>query len=670
MQSTAQARLETRTALRTASAVLFDWRLGGLIGLWLLLTLVLFQVPLSYSFNIGQLVGPGSDRPFLRGFYPSEGSGATQRIQWSKGDEAYLEVPGVGRRGVVVTLDIASHRAQWISPETPTVLRVQMSDGSVVPITLRQPGAQYQIYVPPHLMNDGVLRLGLHTDAWQREGDSRDELGIALTRQIWIESVPSVGFVLPDRALLFAWPLGLFLLWVTLRMIDFSPRMTWWLLLPIAVGTPLFLLTEAPRLGFTSRWIIQVSALSVVFAALCQWIIPPLLRRFNALPSPTILRWLLFLTVASFALKYGGRLYPESMPGDLQLHVNRYTLTTHGSVYIAAQHRGLPFPFPPAIYLTLAPFALTGIDIRFWFEFSAGLFEASTVVLLYLLMTSAGASPRLGLIAAATYALTAAGFMTTWFAFETQVAAQWFFIALMLALVAGWPHYRSRLLWWGIVLLMIQVFLGHIGLFMNTVLLGLLALPMIWFYLRSREERQGVVRIFWAGFTACLFVGLFYYTGFMNMIVEQVVGVATVGLNEVTERTPTPRAESLEAVWQDGLITHFGFFPVLLMIPGTILLIRGKLGRSILPWLVFSSVLVSVSQGILPFITLSTITTRWLMFSAWAVAVVGALGFWMLWQRGRSARVIVIAMASYVCWIAMMIWLEAMTLRQPPVEPF
>jgi hypothetical protein len=79
---------------------------------------------------------------------------------------------------------------------------------------------------------------------------------------------------------------------------------------------------------------------------------------------------------------------------------------------------------------------------------------------------------------------------------------------------------------------------------------------------------------------------------------------------------------------------------------------------------------VSVGQAILPLITLSSITTRWLMFSAWAIAVAGALGLAWFWRRGRGARVVTVAMALYVGWLTLVMFIEALALRKPPIEPF
>jgi hypothetical protein len=382
------------------------------------------------------------------------------------------------------------------------------------------------------------------------------------------------------------------------------------------------------------------------------------------------LRWLLLLLVLTFLLKYAARLYPASMPGDVQLHVNRYLLTVLGQVYIEAQHRGLPFPFPNGLYVLVAPLHLTGYSIHSLFEIVAGLMEVSTVLMLYLLTTRASGNQRLGLLAAAIYVLTAGSYMVTWFAFETQVAAQWATVLLATVLVFRWPHHRDWLTWAVVVMLLIQIFLAHIGQFINLSLVGLLLVPLLWWRAPSAEERAGALWLLWAGVAAGLFVGLFYYGTFWGLIMEQITGVAGDGLNEVTGREPIPRAESLRALWEGGLITHFGFFPVLLAVPGALALAAPRLRGSVLPPLIWLSFLVSISQGILPFITLNSITTRWLMFSAWAVAVAGAWGFWLLWQRGRVARIAAVAMLAYAAWITIGVWMDAMALRLPPIEPF
>jgi hypothetical protein len=627
------------------------------------------QAPLRYDFDVGRGTGPESDLPFMQGFHPAEPMENRQAFRWSKATEARIELPGVGRRGAIVGLDIVSHRAQWDRSAPPTRLALRSGEAGPIDFALRLEGARYLVYLPPEALADGALRLSLTTDVWHKPGDSRDELGVAVGRRVTLATARDAGPALPDRALLLAWPVCLALLWAALRAIRFPPRMAALLLLPLAVVVPSLLLLDAPRLGFGSAWAIQFGLLSLLAALACRWAIPPLLDRLRAPAPPALLRWLMLLIVLSFALKYGGRLYPDSMPGDIQLHVNRYAKTIMGEVYVRAQHRGLPFPFPTGPYLLLAPLTLAGLDVRFLLQATAGLFEASTVLLLYLIAARAIGSPRLGVLAGAIYAATSAGFMTTWFAFETQVAAQWFSIALLALLALAWPRLGDRRVWWMIVLLLGLVFLGHIGLFINVALLGALAVPWLWLRARGPRAGRAAGHLLLAGALAAAFAAVFFYSAFTGLIVEQAGGVVVGGLNAATGRNPIPRATTLWVTWQGGLIAHFGFFPVLLLIPGAILL-QARRSRTALPPLLWATLLVSLAQAALPLITLSSITTRWLMFSAWAIAVAGAVGLAQLWRRGRGAHIVSIAMGLYVAWLTIALWVEALALRKPPIEPF
>jgi hypothetical protein len=643
------------------------------MGVCIALLLLCAQAPLRYDFEVGRGTGPESDLPFMQGFHPAERLENRQLFRWSKAQEAAIVLPGVGRRGAILDLDIVSHRAQWDKAAPPTVVTMQSGISAPLAFQLRLEGARYLVYLPPAAVDDGALNLSLRTDTWHKPGDSRDELGVALGRRVRLATT-SGWLVLPDFELLWAWPLCLALLWAGLRVLRFAPRTAALLLVPLALGIPPLLLLDAPRLGFGSAWAIQFGLISLLAAVVCAWAVPPLLNRVEAAVPPAFLPWLLLLVGVSFALKYGGRLYPDSMPGDLQLHVNRYSKTVMGEVFIPAQHRGLPFPFPTGPYLLLAPLTLLGLDVRFLLQSTAGLFEAVTVLLLYLIGARVVGSPRLGLLAGAIYAITSAGFMTTWFAFETQVAAQWFSIALVALLALAWPHYDDRRVWWLLVLLLLQVFLGHIGLFINVTLLGALAVPLLWLHARNDQGRRAAGRLLLAGIVAVAFAMLFFYSAFAQLIVEQISGVAAGGLNSATGRNPIPRATTLWVTWDGGLIQHFGFFPVLLTIPGLVLLAAGHHRASqrgpALQILLWMTLVVSVGQAILPLITLSSITTRWLMFSAWAIAVAGALGLAQLWRRGRGARTITVAMALYVGWLTIIMFVEALALRKPPIEPF
>jgi hypothetical protein len=74
--------------------------------------------------------------------------------------------------------------------------------------------------------------------------------------------------------------------------------------------------------------------------------------------------------------------------------------------------------------------------------------------------------------------------------------------------------------------------------------------------------------------------------------------------------------------------------------------------------------------AILPFLSGSTLSTRWLMFSLWAVAVGAALSLELLWRCGRAGRLLVLAIGGYGVWLTASMWLMALAWRVRPPEPF
>jgi hypothetical protein len=665
-------------ALLRGLAVVFDWRLGVVLITCALLTLLITQLPFNTRFTVGMPSGPARDAQFLGSFYPpgpiqdKPFPGRKDFARWSRAQTSFIDVAGIGRRGVVIEFEVVSHRAQWDRAAPPTVIQLRSGERAIAPMTLRLEGAYYRLYLPPEALDDGRLRLSLYTDEWRSQGNDRDrKLGVAIARQVSIHSAHTPGIVAPDRQMLWGWTQGLVLLWLAVRVAGFAAGHTLGLLLPLAAGLPLLLLIDALRVGLTGDWLLSAGMLSLLTAVVSAGVVPPLLRRAGALPSAGLLCWLILLMVISFALKYGGRLFPGSMPGDLQLHVNRYTGGLHGQLYLEAEHRGLPFPFPPGLYLILAPLTLLGPTIRDLFQYTAGIFEASAVLLIYLIVVYGGGNKPLGVVAAAVYALTSAGYMLIWHSFQTHIGAQWFQTALMLVLVASWPRYRERGAWAIIAVLTALVFLSHIGQFLNTLLLGLLVAPVLWFRSRtSPQERSGATWLLIAGIAAGAVSGLFYYSAFVDRIWEQTMIATTSGLITLTGKRPIPPEETLQVLWNGGLITHFGFFPVALAAPGAVLLALRLKRRTPLLTLIWLTFAISLTQALLPLWTLSALSTRWFTFATWAIAITGACVFLALWRRGRSARLVTLAIAAYVVWIAALVFIQAMALNIPPIEPF
>lgn len=665
------ARRATIDMLRS----LLDWRPLLLAALTLLGLLAVFQLPLAYDFQIGIDRGEGTDRPFLSGFRDPELVTWEDSWRWTL-PEAAVTVPGVGGRPLLVSFEVVSHRQHWEPGAPQPVLSVELGAGPPVRIPLRFEVSRYELYVPAAAVRDGTLRLRLSTEGWVNPSDPRGELGVALGRRFRIASAPGGGLAWPGGGALAAYPAAMALLFLAVRAVGFGrDRAALLLLAPLLALLALAALAP-PRVAASGGWAVQAAALALAAAGACALAVPPLLRRYDLDPGPALLPWLLLLTALSFALKYGGQLHPVSMPGDLQLHINRFSFTMWGQVYIPAQHRGLPFPFPSGWYILVAPLLLTGAPLPVIFEVTAGLAEAASVLLFYALVARVSGSRLGGLLAALIHTVSPIPMMNVWWSFQTQVGTQLLTLILLTVMILGWPSYgatrgaRALTLGW-VAALLVAVSLGHIGAFINTGLVGLAAIPWLWLRARTPEERAGARRLLWAGLVAAAFVVAFYYSAFGAMIAEQLGGVAQGGLLGVTEREPLPREVWLRALWAEGLLGLNGFFLVPFGLAGALLISwsaryrAGIVGPLI--WLTFA---VGLSQAVLPLITLSTITTRWLTFAGWALTVGGAVAALRLSRRGRAGRAVTWLALAYVAWVTLEVWVTAMALNKPPLEPF
>lgn len=670
-----QARTWSQARLLLLVKALLDWRPLLLAGLALLGMLIVFQLPLVYSFQIGIDRGVGTDRPFLGGFRDPELVTWEESWRWTL-PEATVTVPGVGGRPLLVGFEVVSHRQHWEAGAPQPVLLVEMGAGPPVAIPLRFEVSRYELYVPAEALRDGTLRLRLSTEAWQNPSDPRGELGVAIGRLFTISSAVGGGLAWPGGGVLAAYPAAMALLFFAVRTLGFTRDRALLLLLPL-VGVLLALAAiTPPRVAVSAGWAVEAALLSLATAGVCALAAPPLLERWGVAPGPALLPWLLLLVGLSFVLKYGGQLHPVAMPGDVQLHINRFSFTLWGQVYIPAQHRGLPFPFPSGWYILVAPLLLTGFPLRVIFELTAGLAEAASVLLFYLLVARLTGSRGGGLIAALVATISPIAMMNVWWSFQTQVGTQLLTLILLTLMILGWPTYgasrgeRALRLGW-IAALLIMVALGHIGAFINTGLVGVAAIPWLWLRARTDEERAGALRLLWAGLAAAAFVVLFYYSAFAGMIAEQVGGVAEGGLLGVTEREPLPRAVWLRALWAEGLLGLNGFFLVLFGVAGALLISwSGRYRASIVGPLIWLTFAVGLSQAALPLITLSTITTRWLTFAGWALTVGAAVAVLRYRRRGSAGRLVTWLALAYVAWITLEVWATAMAINWPPLEPF
>ncbi len=684
--STAWHRLRADLTALTAPAF---WIALGIV---LAAALLAAQLPRNYRIDVGFEEGVGSDLPFLQGFNNAEiGEHGTYR--WTT-DGARMTVPGLGVRPLIVTfyqLPIAAE----VLEAGPQSYTIWAGTRQLAELPIRRDGGPAAFVVPADALPDGTLDVRIGTDTFSPPGDPRllgTPLGV-----IRITAAPTPSFTAPTQTALLTWLGAVILIALALGHATGVAGRTaqHWLVVISAGLIAVAAVLDPPRWAFGATAALTAAALSYPLAIGLRAVLPGMARRLR-LPLPTtILGGLTAIAVISFALRYGGRLYPNSMHGDIGFHVNRFNEAIGGLIFILSKNRGVDFPYPPGPYLLIAPFPLLGLSPTTVLELGAALVDAFSAVVIYAI-TVRIARPATALLAAAIYVFTAATFMTTWWSFDTHIYTQFLHLLLIAALVLAAEAWQSadrarRERWtWVVGVLATLVFLGHFGFLINTALLLGLLVVGVWIGAWRGSSWAQALRnpLTIATFGAGLFAAVFFYTAYIPLFLEQLQTASSGGLTAVAGRAPVSRAVLWNTLWEAGLITHFGFFPLPMALIGIVALSRrlfdqqagggarsaergARQGatRAVLA-LMFGSLTVALTFAAFPFISGVTNSPRWLMFIAWVIAVGGALGTQAIWRYGRLGRLAVVVMGALVLLNTAWIWLGPMLWRIRPPEPF
>lgn len=704
----------------------------GLLGATLLALVLIVQLPLTYTVDVGVEEGYGGDLPLVWWFNTAEDD-EHGTYRWTQ-DGAIIRLPGLGHRPIVARLNFIPIHPN-IAAIGPKTQELWIRDQHFATLPVAETGRTYALLIAPHMTHGGTLELLIRTATFTPPDDPRD-LGTPLDA-ISVASVSTPTLSAPALQPVALWLCALLIVRVLLRHAfatsdgqSDEPHATIWIMALASLLIVLAALLDPPRWGYGALPVFIATIASYGLVLILHPVLPLLVHKLGVPFDRRVAGWLLIIVAVAVGMRLGGRLFPLSMWGDIGFHTNRFIDTFGlGEVYLVSRNRGVNFPYPPGPYLTLAPLILPGFDIRLVLQWIAALLDGLSALLVYALVLRAlGAAHRTGLIAAALYVFTAAGIMLTWWSFDTHIYAQCASLVVITALLLwmtneqpnhhqqlpipnggkksqessdslsglcvcapvheshaspelGMSHTRWAVL---LVVLLSGVFLGHFGFLINTVLMGGLVLLLIWGASVSLSWRGNTwaQRIRWPLTLAYLLAGLlavvFFYTAYLSLFLYQLNEVTQGGLTGLADRAPVSRAKLWHVLWQAGLIEHFGFFPLVLMPVGMAVLARqalscwrqGERGQLVLIGLMGCSLLVSLAFAILPFITLSTQSTRWMMFSAWAMAVGGAVGFRHVWQHGRAGRVATLAMAAFVVWNTLVFWLGPLAWRIRPPEPF
>jgi hypothetical protein len=621
--------------------------------------LIANQIPLVYRVALGQADGVGADLPLINQFYGPDQSIAG-RFRWS-GARSQIHMPGFGERGLAIRL-----RIMPITPEIQQQIAqvgIWVADREFAQLPLRLEGAQYHILLPATYDDH---RFELRSPTFRGPNDERD-LGVP----IGLLLVQRHGFAWPAWQPTATWLVVVGVAWVTLRRTGITSHHVGGL-----VAFAVFLLGIAATcdpartalaampflLGICWGWVLIVGL---------AYVLPRVYRQSDIACPPPWLAWLLLVVFVVFVLRYTGKLYPSSMPGDINFHLNRFDELITGTIFLVARHRGVDFPYPPALYLLLAPLTLIWDSQRTLLHGAAALCDALSPCIVYAIamrIMAPSAKPQTALIAAGLYALAPAGMLASWWNFSTYIFAQALMLVLVFVMLTSARSLPTLLL---VLVLQLLVYLGHFSYYLNASLLFagmtcLVVVAMCWRKLAFWHGMQLVGMLV----TAQVLVLVLFFSFYIAVFQEQlsVVGAAT---DVALITNPGAIPAFIRSILGEGLRDHMGLFPVILAGCGMCWYIGTE--RRLPPQafvLIAGTLLITVGFGLLPLISAANLTTRWLMFALWAVSILAAPVAIRFWHTGRAGRAITLGIAAYLLVVSASIWLGAFAWRIRPPEPF
>lgn len=648
-----------------------DWRLAAIVLLTAALIGVAALVPKEYLIRIGVEEGFHNDQPFIRGMFAPD-SGPFGTFRWTS-ERTAVSVRGLGPCQALVSFRVLPIPQNALAAGGPMELELWRDDRALATLPLRPTGTRFHLLLSP--AGDRHV-LDIRSATWQPEGDPR-RLGVPLSTTSFRCAEPRGP--MPQS---FGWLIVVALAWIGIRAAGNTRDVAALGALALALVIGVIHVTDPPRAAFGVAPFQIALALGIGLVVVLRWGAPPLLNRLGVAWSGASLRWLLLLALVVFVTRYGGRLLPGAMPGDIGFHSNRFDELVSGDVYLEARNRGANFPYPPGYYLILAPLALLDVSRRTLLPLGTAVLDAASPIAVYVLGTCVYGATRWGertsVLAAALYAFAGAGLLAHWWHFSTHMFTQFMFLVLLAGIMLFWRsgaaqgHAASR--WWpaaALAALFGVVFLGHFGFFLNTILLmgGALVIGAAYAWQRVRRQLTALV-LSAAG--ALGFSGLMFYSLYTRQFARQAAMVgAAAGAGAASD--PERLRVYWDTVLQAGLRDHYGLFLPPLALVGLWLLIRRKgEGRSteLLVILSLGTLGVVLAFAVLPFISGANLASRWLSFAGWFVATGAAPALRALWRRGGGGKVAVGCVLAYALWISVTLWLAPMVWRIRPPEPF
>lgn len=348
-------------------------------------------------------------------------------------------------------------------------------------------------------------------------------------------------------------------------LIETRTGVTWSYTLPVLAWMGLVVVTlHASRASSTLAWVLVSVAGAVGLMLLEKYGLQVVSWRFgivNLFGGAAIVIWgserltfpvrqILILVVFALVLKFSGALAPGAPGIDLPVHAQQLENVMSGNLYLqnsgtlnpVAGNKAITqtYPYPPSIYLALAPFALM-LQPPFPLVSVVGslslVLEALFVIGLIWLVHKNRLPHRVAILTTVMYLFFPQSFVLQNYPNTAQSLAQaagWVF--LLVAYAHPNPdNIRQRL---RLILLAVMSIAGHFGVFITMTIVQGFA------YLLGGFRRTAIYWVLTGAFVTAV-----YYSQYVNLILEQV--------GRLDNQARLTRLQEFSMLWQKGINDHY-----------------------------------------------------------------------------------------------------------------
>lgn len=637
----------------------------------LVLVVAAYQVPFQFELALGSPFATPIDQPFLVGFYPAE-QGTDLTYRWTSSRSA-LVLEGIGS-GAPLRL---TYRAMTLRPDDapPPRTRVSLDGHKLAIFQQASDWRNYAVEIPAE-RNPDRLELNFKTTPFQSGTDPR-ALGIIIST-IRFEQTGPWTRTLPSSSQSFLFVIVAIGLYATLRQLGMNARRVLWVGLACLVGIAALVAWARPFYTAFSPNLVVLVGLNFLAALTLPRIARKNKLRADVRLTPTELQWLCLLFLVGFNVRLIAELYPTTMFGDSLFHLHRLDATLAGQILRASTAGAIGFeqaiPYPPALYLVLAPLATLFSDHLALLKIFISLVDSGAAFLIYLMVRVSTERSRAALFATALYLFLPIAVLNFAWAIYANLLTQF---ALLLGMTLWFLQTRHATFasWVLMASALCIAFLSHVTAAVLWVVFCIVAAPMFWFGFKTTRRALVLRPLLIIAASMLVSVGLYYaeFIPLMTTGASQVIAARTtrggestapatvgggvkypsIGLVRVGVHSPTEWVvEGAKGLGREAWVYFAGWTLVLAPI-GLYVLGRRERGR-LLACFGWAGLLTGIFFALVGVIL--DMHVRYPLFILPFAAIGSGVALDAVCQRGRAATLIVYALLTITAGISFVLW--------------